>query len=99
FLTWCSSNFKAVVYVPGNHEYWHSPYSIKETDKYLESLCYKHNVIYGQKRIIQLKYGAPVLICCTLWSQMDKNLRNVKNGDFTMIKGLNYQTRSNLHYD
>src|SRR4030042_4434463 len=51
FLSWCSDNFKAVVYIPGNHEYWHSSVSIKDTEKYLITLCDNNKVIYAQKRV------------------------------------------------
>lgn len=99
FLSWCSSKWRNVVYIPGNHEYWHSSVSIKETEKYLKSLCDQHRVIYAQKRVIQLESDAPLLICCTLWSKLPKDCKNIKSSDFNMIKGLNCQTRSNIYYD
>jgi len=100
FYEWCVDNFKCVIHVPGNHEYWgdiHTKYTIEETENYMENLCNKYGVVFAQKDIIELEKGFPKLVCCTLWSKLPR--KNIKSNDFTMIEDLNYYTRSDIYYD
>jgi predicted phosphodiesterase len=74
FYKWCAKNFKKVIHVPGNHEYWDlngKTRSVHNTDIYLEKLCNNYGIIYGQKKVVILEDDIPPIICCTLWCSPD----------------------------
>lgn len=71
FLAYCSENWRHVIYVAGNHEYYTIAMHMEGVDEWLNSLCEKFpNVHYLQCNELNLndKY---VVLGCTLWSEID----------------------------
>ena len=71
FLTYCSENWKHVIYVAGNHEYYTIAMHMKGVDEWLTNLCEKFpNVHYLQCSELHLD-EKHVVLGCTLWSEID----------------------------
>lgn len=68
FLDYCSSNFKYVVYIPGNHEYYGM--SIKDTDNLLLKLCSEYSNVYNLDKIKFLNIDTEVFVGGVLWSDV-----------------------------
>lgn len=78
FLQFTQTHFKAIIYVPGNHEY-DGTRSIEQTDLILYNLCYELNcsdpakgkIYFLNKNGINLKVngGDIIILGTTLWTQ------------------------------
>lgn len=53
FLKYCKLNWRTVVYIPGNHEYYYS--SFDEANKILSSVCEQEGVIFALEKVIKFK--------------------------------------------
>jgi len=71
FLDRCSNNFPHVIYVAGNHEFYHGKWYA--TIDYLREECSHWHNIYFLEKDVKVIDGLPFL-GCTLWS--DLNHRN-----------------------
>jgi len=73
FLSKCSSEFPHVIYIAGNHEFYHSKYP--DAYSYLEEECRALNNVYfleqSKKEIEDVTF-----IGATLWTDMNKGDRN-----------------------
>lgn len=70
FLQDCSKKFKHVIYIAGNHEFYHGKYPLGLS--YLREECEKyHNVIFLENECVEI--NDVVFIGCTLWTDMNKN--------------------------
>lgn len=67
FLKRCSDNFSHVVYVAGNHEFYHGKWHA--SIDYLREECSRYPNIYFLERNIKVIDGLPFL-GCTLWTNM-----------------------------
>ena len=85
FLQWCRLNFKHIVLIPGNHEYYRS--SLKKSRKKMKELCADTGVIFLDRGFLELPEYGVVLIGTTLWS----NIPSSKKADVLMnINDYNY---------
>ncbi len=85
FMKWCVSNWKYVIIIAGNHEYYSN--SIKKTNTYLYEMSLTLNFIFlnNSSTII----GNLVIIGSTFWSYIpDNNMKDVVNylNDFNYIE-------------
>lgn len=90
FMSWCVENWTLVIYVPGNHEYYHT--SIISRDRWLREMATKIGFVFLQKDVLAVKnkYGNDIVfVGCTLWSDIPTDhldeMRNYLN-DFNLIK-------------
>lgn len=88
FLKWCSSNFKFVLYVPGNHEYYNdNGLDIITINDILQKICAKFtNVIFLYNKVYTTDRIA--FIGSTLWSHIpDQHRHEIKTSinDFKHI--------------
>lgn len=84
FLDYVSAHYKAVYWVPGNHEYYHS--SINERSGTIYEVI-RDNVFLVNNTTVAI--GDTDLICSTLWSQISPaNEWEINRGmnDFKLIK-------------
>lgn len=101
FLKWCSEQFKLIIFVPGNHEYYNNKLNIEECDMGLNILCEKFdNIFFGQKLIHYLSDNV-VLLTCTLWTNIDGVEQRVRKhmNDFSKIPEMNILKWKDLHND
>jgi predicted MPP superfamily phosphohydrolase len=80
--------FDAVMYIPGNHEYYGSDVDPQQLDKEIERVCYDvGNVVYLNKRRVNLRNIA--YIGATLWTNCPNDptpmndFRHINRGKFT----------------
>jgi len=80
--------FDAVLYIPGNHEYYDSNTTVARMDERIEEICYSiGNVIYMNKRRIDINGFA--YIGATLWTNCPNDptplndFSHIDNGRFT----------------
>ena len=102
FLDRCSKNFPHVVYVAGNHEFYHGKWYA--TIDYLRSECsYWSNIYFLEKDVKVIEGWA--FLGCTLWSDLNKgnpltihHITNLLN-DHRLIRNdkENYRRISGLH--
>lgn len=69
FLDRCSKNFPHVIYVAGNHEFYHGKWFA--TLDYLREECSNWNNIYFLEKDVTIIDGIP-FIGCTLWTDLNK---------------------------
>lgn len=88
FLKWCKAQWRYVLYVPGNHEYYKSGMTIPESDLAMSKLCDENGIIFMQKDSIKLE--GIIFVGCTLWTDINGFEREVKGhmNDFSHIKGM-----------
>ena len=71
FLTYCSDNWRHVIYVAGNHEYYTIAMNMEQVDQWLHELCSKFlNVHYLNCEELHFD-ERHVILGCTLWSEID----------------------------
>lgn len=91
FFQALSERFRAVVYVPGNHEWYHLTYDEKEVVKYKKQIAKKWNNIHLM-HCNHLILDKTVFIGATLWTDMNKDCWATKQiakrslNDFRCIK-------------
>ena len=93
----CSTMYKNVVVVTGNHEYY-TKESVQSSDQQVEHVCKEFsNVYFLQKTAINLDVdSSPVrFIGCTLWSDITKE--DFK--DLTDNKYIQYEEYKQMHSD
>lgn len=88
---------KAILYVPGNHEYYGSKQykpTLDEVNQYLTDICNKSDVTL----LIRDTYEDDTCIVygCTLWSHLPYDMSFYLN-DLTKIAGMHYTTYNELH--
>jgi len=98
FIKWCCEKFVAVLYVPGNHEYYRH-YNIPTLPFYklnfrLKSLEKQFKNLYILRRKI-LEINNIYIAGCTLWSKFKKS---VLPPYIVRIKGFNKFIYNNEHY-
>lgn len=96
FLTWCSKNFKKVLYIPGNHEYWGT--SIENGKTLFKEICYKNGVVPLDNSVFETENFR--IIGSTLWGKIPKDLYNVvrkKISDYKKIENYNVDKCNQLH--
>lgn len=69
FFQECCNNFPKVVYVMGNHEYYHGDFSTSRT-KLIENLSYLKNLFILEKEFMEI--GNCMVFGGTLWTDMNK---------------------------
>lgn len=69
FVKWCSKNFKKVLVIAGNHEYYGS--NIKDTNKQIEKVCEKYNAVFLNNSVY--KYKDYIIAGTTLWSYIPED--------------------------
>jgi predicted phosphodiesterase len=94
FLRYCAENWKYVLYVPGNHEYYGAPKNcpVGIVDGILYSLCCKYGIRFLQKECVEIENM--FFLGCTLWTQIDGNEIDVRRqmSDFSRIQNFNINT-------
>ena len=89
FLKRCSDNFPHVIYIAGNHEFYHGRW--KASLDHLREECARYPNIYFLERDIKT-IGDYTFIGCTLWTDMNKgdpltlHAINDMMNDFKIIK-------------
>lgn len=73
FLSRCSQAYEHVVYVAGNHEFYHGKYP--DAYSYLEEECARFNNVYFLEQS-KKEIGDVTFIGATLWTDMNKGDRN-----------------------
>ena len=71
FLRWCSRSWSRIFLISGNHEYFNSKGTMKDTEQRIRSLCLNTNIVFLQKEAFFLAEHKIVIIGLTLWSQPD----------------------------
>ena len=71
FLKWCKVNFKYVVLIPGNREYYGS--SIKKAQKKMKRICKKTGVIFLNCGALEILEYNIVILGATLWSKIPES--------------------------
>lgn len=96
FLTWCSKNFKKVLYVPGNHEYWGT--GIEKGKEIFKQICHQNDVIPLDNDVYETDNFR--IIGSTLWGKIPENLRDIvyeKISDYQKIENYNVSKCNKLH--
>lgn len=70
FLQFCSDNFKHVIYVAGNHEFYHGKFPIGI--RYLREEAKNYSNVYFMENDT-MKIDDVLFIGCTLWTDMNRN--------------------------
>ena len=88
FISWASNNYKYVLYIPGNHEYYNNSHiPSADMENMLEELCSQYpNVIFAKNK--SLRIDNALFICSTLWSFIpDKHHEFIVNylNDYRLI--------------
>lgn len=101
FLQYCAENWKHVVFVPGNHEYYggNKFENISIVDGKLNSLCAKHGIHFLQKDSVVI--GDVMIFGCTMWTDVngfELIVRNYMN-DFQMIRQFDLESWKWHHED
>lgn len=71
FLNYCSANWKYVIYVPGNHEYYSDKLSIQDLNKvYKHDICGKYpNVVFLESEGFHLEDEDVMIYGTTFWTK------------------------------
>lgn len=93
FMAELADTFEHVVYVPGNHEYYHS--DIETIDAYLASDPIE-GITFANREV--LTFGKRSYACCTFWSEIDRSTVPCIT-DFSLIEGLTPAKYRRLHRD
>jgi hypothetical protein len=84
--------FEAVLYIPGNHEYYGFDGSIAQADAFMERTCYSRmrNVIFMNRRRVDIAgfayIGATLWTNCPADASMLNDFSHIDGGDFTPAK-------------
>ena len=74
FLEYCSNNWRSVIYVAGNHEYYTIAMTMESVDNWFRETCSKYlNIHYLQCEELHLD-EKHVILGCTLWSKIDSRI-------------------------
>lgn len=95
FLKRCSSQFQHVVYIAGNHEFYHG--SFPKGIEYLRSECEKFPNVYFMENDHK-KIGDYTFIGCTLWTDMNKGDPITLHTMTTRMNDYNIIRNSDLGY-
>jgi predicted phosphodiesterase len=90
FIDFCKDNFKKVIHIPGNHEYYGNKFN--SDDKILEE---QDNYTYCNNQVIEFEDTR--FVCSTLWSGVSEMTHNNYLNDSVMIKGFALKTENNAH--
>lgn len=68
YFSRCRSEWgaKPILFVPGNHDYWHMHGSIEERDFILKSICDEYGIHFMQRKVVQI--AGKRIAGCTLWT-------------------------------
>lgn len=88
FISWCSSKFKEVYWVPGNHEFYNFGLEKKATRDEKLAMCQKicdgfRNVHFMHRKVRQVPGWNVRIAGCTMWTQLDPE------NDMRVIQGMN----------
>ena len=73
FWEWASANYREVLIVPGNHEYFHDYDLLKHGDSWSREI--QSNVHYHQNRVVRIDNVDFIL--STLWSRIDPEAESI----------------------
>ena len=73
FWEWASANYREVLIVPGNHEYFHDYDLLKHGDSWSREI--QSNVHYYQNRVVRIDNVDFIL--STLWSRIDPEAESI----------------------
>ena len=90
FIDFCKDNFKKVIHVPGNHEYYGNKFN--SDDKFLIE---EDNYIFLNNNTIE--FEGVRFVCTTLWSGCSEATHKNCINDTYMIKGFETKTENNAH--
>ena len=97
FIRYCSSRFRYVLFVSGNHEYY--GHDMRSTDRCIENLFgYYTNVIYLNNRTFE--YEGILFVGSTLWSNIPGDVSTYDLSsyqDYVRIEDFDHQQASILH--
>jgi predicted phosphohydrolase len=94
FIKTCSTDFKNVFLILGNHEYY-SNLKISQTEEYVENLIKNFpNVHLLNRKTYTI--DDTIFVGCTLWSNISVNIVNRIN-DFRQIPELTYKKYIEMH--
>ena len=105
FIRYCSENFKCVLYVAGNHEYYKHKNAIAQTNYQINNVLHRFsNVHFLNNKIFE--YGGITFVGTTLWSHIGDEMGPAKlyyMNDFRSITGFspvvsNYLFKINLSF-
>ena len=99
FMKFCSSNFRYVVIIAGNHEYYNiddTQRTMTETDDQIEMLSYSHsNVFFLNGGYCILKEFKMIVLGATLWSKVLVNQKGINDFNY-IVTDESHRTNSNL---
>lgn len=76
FFKWISERWTTIIYVPGNHDF--IGFFYKDAEKRLIELCNQFdNIIYANNKVIVNDSFKVTFLCCTLWSNIPNENRNL----------------------
>lgn len=107
FLDVCSNKFRAVLYLPGNHEYYtpthihNGDYNISMLDAMLDSCILEYWNVYNLQRE-SIEIGGYRFVGTTLWSYIDQELDDPGHiqqtiNDYCMIDEFTIEYNNQLH--
>lgn len=87
FLLECKKNFKEVLVLPGNHEYYGAKYTMTQYEEIIKDICTETKCLYLNKQVHKI-YGI-TFIGATLWTKIPpecaKTVENKMN-DYRSIR-------------
>jgi len=105
FLIYCKQNWREVIYIPGNHEFYNT--SIAKAIQILREICLELEVNFST----ELKFTFPIydktcktnvhIIATTLWSYVDTNHESAvvqSINDYKLIEGFDVKTSNAMHF-
>lgn len=95
FLKRCSEQFKHVIYIAGNHEFYHGKYPAG-MDYLREELTTYPNITYLENETIEINQIS--FIGCTLWTDMNKGDLTTINIIRDMLNDYRQIRRNDLEY-
>jgi predicted phosphodiesterase len=95
YLRACTSKWKAVIYVPGNHEYY--KVTIEEGNRILQRICDETGVIFLNNTICKL--DDITIVGTTLWSMIIDEGVAYQINDFTYIKDNHVYDHNRRHME
>lgn len=104
FLIYCKQNWREVIYIPGNHEYYCT--SVTKANQILREVCLELDVNFST----ELRFTYPIhtgacktnvhIIATTLWSYVDAKHESVvvqSINDYKLIEGFDVKTSNAMH--
>ena len=86
FCEWASANYREVLIVPGNHEYFHDYDLLKHGDSWSREI--RSNVHYYQNRVVRIDNVDFIL--STLWSHIDTENELTVQREMPDFRQINY---------